>query len=113
MKESFEKLTQMELATWISMMTVAICATIVRLVVEASNFSVREFLIGSLLAGFLAYLTALYCLEQEMSGKMMGVVVGFVTYQATNILTGLGRLGAAFAKDPIALVKRIKEAVKK
>jgi hypothetical protein len=113
MKSLFEEFAQMGLVTWLSVMAVALASTIVGVLAEVANVKWREFFVRSILAAFLAYMTALYCLEQEMSGRMMGVVVGFVTYQATNILTGLGRLGAAFAKDPIALAIKIKQVVKK
>lgn len=112
-RDQFEKIAQMDITTWVSMLMVAFSATLVRLLVELNNFSIREFVVGSILAVFLAYITVLYCMEIEMSGKMMGVTVGFTTYQATNILTGIGKLGATFAKDPIALFTKIKEALKK
>lgn len=113
MKPDFEKFANMDFLTWASVMTVAILSTIVRLLVEAEKLSFRGFVVGSVLAAFLAYITALFCMEIEMSGQMMGVTVGLVTYQAVNILTGLGKLGAAFAKDPIALAEKIRNIFKK
>jgi len=103
----------MDYLTWFSVMFVALSATIVRLLIEAQALTVRGFIISSIMAAFLAYITALYCMEIEMSAKMMGVTVGLVTYQAVNILTGLGKLGAAFAKDPIALAEKIRNIFKK
>lgn len=113
MKDYFEKFAQMDWVTWLSMMAVALCATIVRLLIEAKELTLKGFIISSFMAAFLAYLVALYCLAIELDGKMMGVVVGFVTYQAVNILTGLGKLGAAFAKDPIELFNRMRNNLKR
>ena len=113
LKDVFEKFAQMDAATWLNMVAVALTATLVRILVEINNFNLREFVIGSILALFLAYMTMLYCLDKEMTERMTALTVGFVTYQATNILTGIGKLGAAFAKDPIALFTKIKGAIKK
>lgn len=112
MKEHWEKFAQMDISTWLNVIVISICATVVRLVVEGDGFSLRSFLIGSFMAAFLAYVTALYCLELNMSVKMMGVTVGIVTYQATNILTGIAKIGAAFAKDPFKFFEKTKRGGK-
>ena len=113
LREKFEQFANMSLYQWFSVICVAVCATMVRLLVERSGFTLREFIIGSILSAFLAYLVALYCLDSGISAKMTGVIVGCTTYQANNLLVGLGKIGASFAKDPLAFFIKIKDTLKK
>jgi hypothetical protein len=100
MKDAWERFAQMDFSTWLSVLVLAVSATLVRLLIEAERLTIRGVVVGSFMAAFLAYVTALYCLEIGMSERMMGVTVGIVTYQALNILTGIAKLGAGFAKNP-------------
>lgn len=113
MRDAFEKFAQMEFETWLSLMALAICATIITFAVERTMPTWQEFLSRSFMTSFAGYLAALYCMASDINGRMQNVIVGFVTYQATNILTGIGKLGAAFAKDPLALLEKIRKAGRK
>lgn len=108
MREGWEKFSQMELPTWLAVMAVSIAATVVRFLIEARQFTLQGFIASSFMAGFVAYISALYCLEVDATERMTVAIIGVLAYQSTNILTGIGKLGAAFASDPIALLKRVK-----
>lgn len=108
MKEHWEKFSQMELPTWLAVMAVSIVATVVRFLIEARQFTLQGFIASSFMAGFVAYIAALYCLEVNTTQRMTVAIIGVLAYQSTNILTGIGKLGASFASDPISLLKRIR-----
>lgn len=113
MRKEFEEFANMTLIQWASLMTIAASAVVVRLLVEKQTFVFSDFVRGSIMSAFVAYLTALYCQANEYTGKIVSVIVGCVTYQAGNILTGLGKLGAAFAADPIGFYKKVKKDMKR
>lgn len=107
MREAWEKFAQMDLSLWLSVIAVAFCATIVRLMTDDVTYTKREAFSLMFKNSFVAYITALYLLATDVSARMIGAIVGIVGYQATNILSGVAKIGAAFAKDPFSLFDKI------
>ena len=113
MKDEFEKFAQMDFTTWLSMVTVAICATVVRFLIEAKVWTIGGMIKNIILSLFMAYLIVLYCSAMGFSGKTTALFVGVLTVQAVNLLTGLGKLGEEFAKDPIKMFNKIRNSLKR
>jgi len=111
-KEEWEKFAQMDMTLWLSVMTIAICAVLARLICEGTPLTMRIFIEDSIIAGFVAYISTLYLLASDTSLKMASSIVGGLTYQSKNILTGIAKIGAAFAKDPFQFLNKTKRGDK-
>ena len=113
MLDKLEEFLGMDATMAMRVAFMGLVATVVRLLVDKQQFSVRGFLTDSTVAVVVGYFAMMYCLDHDLSVVASGCVTALVGLYSSYILKGLVKIGESFAADPLALIERVRNIFKR